>query len=118
MTKYKLRQFAKGIWRLKKFDLKRNVTTVVPGEIVSIWEDLNFFMLIYKKTLRQKNMEVAVGTEIIGELNCKCEKKYGLKEDDYINVSGVWYKVSNIFPREFADFIECDLKITRKLPWG
>lgn len=69
-------------------------------------------MLIYKKTLRVLTPN-ADGIRESGQLNGKIEKKYNLKLDDTIIVENQKYRVTELSPRLYSDFMEFVLECER-----
>ena len=69
--------------------------------------------IICKKALKGYNPNIQDGGRIIGVLSGKTLKVVGLKLDDVIEVESYKYKVTEILPRIYTDFVEFSLELMR-----
>ena len=118
---------------LKTYEVTRKITGDIDNPQGKDCK-FNAAMLICKKTLRGYNPNLQDGGRIIGDLSGKtfnntCEidntfvmqkEEEGKKEitsnikiDDVIEVEGYKYKVTEILPRIYADFVEFSLELMR-----
>lgn len=106
---FKLKDFAGT--EIKKYKVEKRTEGTLrnpQGEIT----ETEYPMLIYKKTLKIYNPDIADGGRISGQLTGKILKKYPLELGDYIYIESEKYKVSEILPRLYADFKEFSLEKT------
>lgn len=97
---------------LKTYEVTRKITGDIDNPQGKDYK-FNAAMLICKKTLRGYNPNLQDGGRIIGVLSGKTLKVVGLKLDDVIEVEGYKYKVTEILPRIYADFVEFSLELMR-----
>lgn len=97
---------------LRKYEITRKITGNIDNPKTTDYK-FNAAMLICKKTLRGYNSNLQDGGRIIGALSGKTLKVVGLKLDDVIEVEGYKYKVTEILPRIYADFVEFSLELMR-----
>lgn len=108
--KFTLEEFAGE--ELKTYEITRKITGNIDNPKTTDHK-FNAAMLICKKTLRGYNPSLQDGGRIIGVLSGKTLKVVGLKLDDVIEVEGYKYRVTEILPRIYADFVEFSLELMR-----
>lgn len=97
---------------LKAYEVTRKITGDIDNPKGKDYK-FNAAMLICKKTLRGYNPNSQDGGRIIGDLSGKTLKIVGLKLNDVIEIEGYKYKVTEILPRIYADFVEFSLELMR-----
>lgn len=97
---------------LRNYEITRKITGNIDNPKTTD-QKFNAAMLICKKTLRAYNPNLQDGGRIISALSGKTLKVVGLKLDDVIEVEGYKYKVTEILPRIYADFVEFSLELMR-----
>jgi hypothetical protein fuD12_05973 len=97
---------------LKTYEVTRKIVGNIDNPKPTDYK-FNAEMLICKKTLKGYNPNLQDGGRIIGVLSGKTLKVVGLKLDDVIEVEGYKYKVTEILPRIYADFVEFSLELMR-----
>lgn len=69
-------------------------------------------MVIYKGENKSKQVDEA-GGRTTGKMKGKAFKKDGLQEDDVVEVEGMKWRVTQLFPRMYADFAEFEMEYMR-----
>lgn len=106
---FKLYQFAKKelkkykIFTPGEYDIDNPGATETEREILAV---------VYKRKERSyQNRDD--GGRVVGGLTGKALKKYNLKLNEVIEVEGLKYKIVDVTPRIYADFVEFGMELMR-----
>lgn len=111
--KFKLKTFASGL--MKKYHIKRKSNEYDIDNPKNNYSSQEMILVVYTKSRRERYLDNKTGSDEKADFNGKVEIKYGLKDDDYILIEKLMYKVTNLTPRPFSDYCEFELQLTKDL---